>query len=460
MIYPRLRAVLKHRVTRNVLALSWVQVATFVVPLVTIPYVSRVLGPSQFGLVLFAQGWSIFLMLLIDWGFTPWGVREVAAERNDPDALADTVARVRTAQLLMAAVSLPVTFAVLLLVPKFNLHPLFLVFAWVAAISAALTLNWYFVGAERAPLVAVVQLGFRVVGAGLTFVFVKAVNDGWIVMALYTASSIGMWVVSDALVYRRLPFRLVGVRAGLRAVGDSGRLFVGTIAVSLLSTFNVVLLGLFVTSARVAQFGSSERIVRTWGQLLGPVTAAVYPRLTFLQASGRPDRARKLAAITTVVVGGTAIFVALVLGIFAPLWIRLIFGPKFVTHSAPILRILVVLIPFTVLGFLSGTWLMTLHNDRELVRIAVFAGVLNVVLGCILVPLMGPVGMAVSVVIATGLRASSLLVAVWRIRDPAQALFTRGRRAGQMARKRQDDAPTTGGEEARTDQRVRFADRL
>jgi O-antigen/teichoic acid export membrane protein len=127
-----------------------------------------------------------------------------------------------------------------------------------------------------------------------------------------------------------------------------------------------------------------------------------------------------------------------------------------VAHGAPILRILVLLIPFTVLGFLSGTWLMTLHNDRELVRIAVFAGVLNVVLGCILVPLIGPEGMALSVVIATGVRASSLLVAVWRIRDPAKALFTRGRPAAETGSEWQVDAAPPSADEART---VGYADR-
>jgi polysaccharide transporter, PST family len=431
MIYTRLRALLRHQISQNVLALSWVQVAKFVVPLVTLPYVSRVLGPSQFGLVIFAQGASIFLTLVIDWGFTPWGVRAVAASRNDPDALANILAWVRSAQLLMAAVSVPVVLGALFLVPKFNHHPAFLAMAWVAAISSGLMFNWYFTGLERLRLVAVIQLGFRVVGAALTFVLVHSPGDAWIVMALYTLPAIGMWLVTDAMAYRRLPIRLGGLRPAIVAIRDSGRLFIGTIAISLYSTFNVVLLGLFVSSVEVARFGASERIVRTWGQMVGPVAVAVYPRITFLQASGRPGRARRLWAIALAVVVGGGLVVTAVFGGFAPVLIRVIFGQKFVHEGAPIMRILVFLIPSNIVFYFAAIWLMTLHQvrtDRTLLRIVVFAGLVNVGLGTTLTLLIGARGMAVSVVTAQCVAAAQALFAVSRIRG-SKALFVR-RRAG------------------------------
>ena len=428
MIYTRFRALLRHRISQNVLALSWMQLAKFVVPLITLPYVSRVLGPSQFGLVIFSQGASIFLLLVIDWGFTPYGVRAVAASRDDPEALESIVARVRSAQLLMAAASIPITLAVFLVVPKFSHHPAFLAMAWLAAVSAGLMLNWYFVGVERLRLVAAVQLGFRIIGAALTFPLVASPGDAWIVMALYTLPSVGMWIVTDVLVYRRVAFRLRGLRASLVAIRDAGRLFTATIAVSLWSTFNVVLLGLFVSSAEVAQFGVSERIVRTWEQMVGPVAVSVYPRLAFLQASNRPDRARKLWAIALVVMGSAGVLVTAVFGGFAPDLIRLIFGNKFVRQGAPIMRILVLLIPSYILVYFSAIWLMTLHRDRTLLRIVVCSGLLNVALGSILTLLIGPKGMAISVVTAQFVAAGSFLVVASRIRG-SKALFVR-RRSG------------------------------
>lgn len=425
MIYTRLRGLIRHQISQNVLALYCLQAATFLVPLVTLPYVSRVLGPAGFGLVVFSQGASIFLTLFIDWGFTPIGIWKVAAERNDPEALATTVALVRTAQLLMSALSVPVAIGVLIVVQKFNQHPAFLVMAWVAAISAALMPNWFFVGIERVRLTATLQLAFRVAGAALTFVLVQKAGDAWIVMVLYMASSMGMWIASDVLVYRRVRFGLRGIREGFATIRQAFRVFVGTIGVSLLSTFNVVLLGLFVPSAQVAQFGGSERIVRTWQQLFGPLGTAVYPRLTFLQQSNRTERARQLWKIAIVVVVGAGVLVALLFEVFAPVWIRLIFGQKFVHEGVPILRILVLLIPSSIVSSFAVFWLVPLGRDRAVLNTALAAGLLNVTVGCILVPLIGPQGMAWSVVLAQLLAAAALLVAVYRIPERDKALFRR-----------------------------------
>jgi PST family polysaccharide transporter len=427
-----LRRIFGHTISQNIMALSWIQIATFLVPLITIPYISRVLGPSQFGLVIFAQGFAIFLILVVDWGFTPYGTRAVAADRNDPEALANTVARVRGAQLLMVAGSAVVALVALGAVSKFRDNPLFLVLGWIAAVGSAICPVWYFVGMERVRVVAISQLGVRIVGAALTFLLVAGPAQAWIVMALFAASSLAMWGIADYLLYRQVPFRLRGLHASLIAVRDSGRLFVGTVGASLYSTFNVVLLGLFVPSAAVAHFGAGERIVRSSQQMLSPIGTAVYPRLAYLQSEQRHDRARRLILIAFAVVGGLATLLAIVFAVFAPFWIGLVYGHKYVSASVPILRILVLLIPSNIIGGVAAVWLLTLHKDKLLVQIVVAAGLLNVVMGSILSPLFGPTGMAWSVVTVQFLSAGAALIAVHRMRGGSTALFSL-RRGGAPA---------------------------
>jgi O-antigen/teichoic acid export membrane protein len=123
--------------------------------------------------------------------------------------------------------------------------------------------------------------------------------------------------------------------------------------------------------------------------------------------------------------------------VFAPLWIRILFGPAFVDESVPILRILVLIIPLGIVGAVAGTWLMSLHMDRTLVRIVVGAGLVNVVFGCILTPLFGPEGMAWSVVIAQLAAATSGMVVVYRAeRFSETPLLPWSQRAGAGAEAR------------------------
>jgi len=428
MRLKRLRQAIAHPISQNVFALYWLQFATFMVPLITLPYVARVLQPSAFGLVVFSQGFAFVLMVLIDWGFSFHGTREAASTREDPAELAQAVHNVRGAQLLLSAASLPIALGALLVVPKLSEHPEFLILAWVAAVAGGLSPSWYFVGVERLRLISFIQLAFRFLGAGLTFAFVRGPDDAWIVMALFAASNVTAWIAADILMYREIKFRVPRLRPSLGAVRGSTMLFISTVAVTLYTAFNVVLLGLFEPSAAVAHFGAAERILRVSLQVLAPIGTAVYPRLAALQAAHKHERARELLAIAIAAVGAVGLVLAAALAALAPLIIRILFGSAFVAESVPLLRVLVLIIPIAIVSAIAGSWLVTLHMDRRVARIALGAGAINVALGCVLTPLFGPVGMAWSVVTAEASAAVGTLIAVARYdRDTLSHLLSRMR---------------------------------
>jgi PST family polysaccharide transporter len=413
MALSKLRRALRHPISQNALALVAIQAATFFVPLLTLPYVSRVLSKSDFGLVLFCQSLSLMLTLLIDWGFTYDGVRLVAAARHDPGQMAAVVARIRGAQLLLAGASTLVVLGCWAFIGKLHAQPSYLLFAWIAAVATGLMTNWYFLGMEKVRLVATLQLGVRLIAAALTFLLVTKANQGWIVLALFAGSSVVMWLMLDVLMYRQVQPRLPRLRESVTAVRGAGLLFVGTVAAALYTTFNVVLLGFFVSSAAVATFAIAERILRTSLQVATPIAGAAYPRLAYLQASDRGHRARQLIVVTIVVVGGMGLLLAVGLAVFASPIIRVVFGQQYVHESAPILRILVLIVPLGIIGATAGSWLMTRHLDRQVATIILSAGVINVILGCILTPIFGPQAMAWSVVCAELTAAVGGVVAVY-----------------------------------------------
>ena len=399
-VLTKARKAISHPVTQNVIALGWMQLATFIVPLITLPYIARVLRPSAFGLVVFAQGFAYVLVVFIDWGFGYTGVRSTAESRTDADGLAAAVHRVRGAQSVLAIASLVVALGALFVIPKMNEHPAFLAMAWVAAVATALAPGWFFVGTEKMRLITLVQLAFRALGAALTFILVKGPDQAWVVMALFTGSAIAGWIASDVLMYRKISFQMPTLRSSVREIRGASMVFIGTIAATLYTSFNVVLLGLFESTTAVAHFGAAERIVRVSLTVMGPIGLAVLPRMTSLQARGQRDRARRLLTIAVAAAGTVALTLTVGLFVFAPTVIRILYGHRFVHDSVPILRVLVLIIPISITGAVLGSWLITLHKDRLVAMIVLRAGIMNVVLGCILTPVFGPIGMAWSVIVA------------------------------------------------------------
>jgi PST family polysaccharide transporter len=405
----------RHPIAQNVIGLYMIQIATFVVPLITLPYVARVLRPSAFGLVVFSQGFSFVLTTVIDWGFSYEGVRAVAVVREDPERLTTAVAEIRSGQLVLAAASVPIAAGALFVIPEFRHHPDFLVMAWVAAVATGLAPGWFFIGIEQIRLAALTMLAYRALAAVLTFILVGGPSQAWIVMALFAGSSVVTLVALDLRMYRRIArMRPATLARSFVAIRGSAALFVGTLALTLYTSLNVVLLGLFEPTGTVARFGAAERVVRVSLLVLGPVAAAVYPRLVALQSARRRERARQLLALTLAAEAVVAVTVAVVLAIAAPLVIRIVFGRPFVAESVPLLRTLVLVIPLGVISSTAGAWLMTLHMDRRIVTIVLAAGILNVALACALTPSAGPQAMAWAVVLAEATTAAGLLLTAAR----------------------------------------------
>jgi PST family polysaccharide transporter len=233
-------------------------------------------------------------------------------------------------------------------------------------------------------------------------------------MALFAASAVGSLAAADILMYRRVEFRLPQWGLSVGEIRGASMLFVGVLAATLYTSFNVVLLGLFVPSAGVAHYGAAERIVRVAITVLGPIGMVLGPRFIALQAAGEHERARQLLIKAAIAAAVPGLLLTGGLALFAPLIIRIIYGHRFVHASVPILRVLVLLIPVELVGTVFAAWLITLHKDKLVALIALQAGIVNIILGCVLTPLVGPIGMAWSVITAEALAVSSVMYAARR----------------------------------------------
>jgi PST family polysaccharide transporter len=407
----RLTETLRHPISQNVLSLYLVQIGMFLVPVATLPYTSRVLGPDGFGLVVFAQGFSFLLGLVIQWGFSASGTRAAAVARDDPDALSRTLAAVLGGQLLLTAAAGVIAAVALVTIPLLRAHPELAVLAWIAAAANGLAPDWFLLGVERLRLAAVTQLAVRVASAGALFVLVHHHGDAWIVMALYAGSSLVAGAVAMVIAYRHAQRRMPRLRESVRTVREAWALFVAAAALTLYTSMNVVLLGLFAPPAEVARYGAAERLVRTALQIMGPMGAAVYPRLVYLNSTRRTDRARRLLLMAVAVVGGIAGAAALALAVFAPWIVRVIFGSAF-GATVPVLRLMALIIPANIVASACGAWMFSLHRDRTVVRIVLGIGLLNVGLACVLAPARGAIGMGMSVLTAEVVGAVACAVAV------------------------------------------------
>jgi len=404
---------LDRRLARNVASLYGVQFTNYLLPLITIPYLTRVLGPATWGLVAFAQAFGALAAVGIGYGFDLSATREVAKKRDSKTELANLLAGVMGAKLLLASGAVALAFLIGHWVPLFREHPVFLWAAVFWAVAQSFSLLWYYQGVERMRLIAVLDVMGRIAATAGIFIIIRHPSDGWKVLGLQGAGVLLSAAVATAFVYREVPFRLPTwplVRNSLR-MGWS--MFVNCGAVSLYGVGNSFLLGLFVSPQAVGFYAGAEKIAHALMGLLGPVHQGLYPRLSRLVQHDRPA-ANRLAKLSLLVMSSMGAVLSLAAFLGAPWAVQILLGKSFAA-SVPVLRIMAPLplldAAATTLGIL---WMLPLGLDRQFNKVVLAAGALNLALAVLLAPRFAQLGMAGAVVATEVFVVLALSVALHR----------------------------------------------
>jgi PST family polysaccharide transporter len=216
---------LRHPIARNAAVLYVQQAASYVLPIITIPYLARVLGPHAWGVVVFAQGFSNWLARLLEYGFNLSATRDVAGHRSDKERVAGIVSGVLGAQVLLAVAAGVAAIVAGLTVPSFQGRTLYLVLAWLAAITQGANPLWFYQGFEDMRLPALLSVAARVIATAGIFFLVNSPADGWIVLALQVAGGFASSGIAIGSMYRRVPARMIRFRSACAALVQGWRVF-------------------------------------------------------------------------------------------------------------------------------------------------------------------------------------------------------------------------------------------
>lgn len=266
----RWKRISRNQVLRNAGALYGVQIASFIVPLLTIPYLSRVLGPRSWGSVLFAQTVGIWVSLAIEYGFNLSASRDVAQNREDPAFIQSMVSGVFWARLLLALASGIFLLVLSLIVPAFRAEPLLIFLGWAIGVGQGLQPLWYFQATERLTKPATVSIVTRILAALCLFFLVKSPTHGWIVLASQAVmAALNAWIL-EHMVAREVPILRPRKYDILQVLARGRILFIYTIGVSLYASSGALLLGLLTTQTQVAYYGGPSRITSAMTNMFWP----------------------------------------------------------------------------------------------------------------------------------------------------------------------------------------------
>lgn len=382
----------RSRLVSNLTALFGVQIATLVLPLVTLPFLTRVLQPAAWGQLAAVQALGLTLSLVVEYGFGYSGTRTVAAKGDQPEVIARTAAQILSAKLLLSLVVVLIGLLIFVLSPAFREHPLLFALGLVYAIAQGFTPLWYFQGIEDMRLVATTDVMMRCLSTALIFLLVRQPEQVWLVLAVQAGTIILGQGVNTARLYRSvsyIPPSFAAAASGLRE-GWSIFLFRGT--VGLYTTANTALLRAFVPSAAVAQYANADRLATAAKSLVQPIMQVLFPRMSHL-AHHDSAAAGRLARRSLLIMISLTSLVAACAYIVAPTLIPWFLGRAY-QPSVPLFQLLCLTFPLIAISNILGIqWMLPNGMERAFNTIIVATGILNITLVFFLVPRFQTLGM-------------------------------------------------------------------
>lgn len=426
--FRRAISLFRHSVIQNMIALWGVQIIRKILPVITMPYLGRVLGPDGLGLVAFVQGFTTFGSLLIEYGFNLSATRELARCRADKQRRAELLGSVLGAQIGLSALAIALSVAASRFIPILAGHTKLLTFGLVFCVSDSLNPYWYFQGMERMRSVAIFEVASKSAAAFAIFALVRSPGDTWMVLAIQAGASLcatgaGLW-----LALRESGISLPTAARIRETLHMGWPMFLFRGADNLYALGNAFVLGLFASPAVVGYYAGPEKISKAFFGLMNPIREALYPRLSNLVHDAREEAAR-LARIGVYVMGVGGIFLGGLVYLLAPFLVRTLLGPRF-EAAIPVLRILSLLPPLMAVTHSVGfQWLLPLGMNSVINRIMVSAGLVNFSLAVILAPRYAHIGMAWTVVASEAFLCSRMVYVVSSMEDSPQLFkFSRGKR--------------------------------
>jgi O-antigen/teichoic acid export membrane protein len=397
------------RIRSNFVAMMVWQIGNYLMPLATFPYLTRVLGAAQFGVLGYATAVAAYGLLVTEWGFFLSGPKAVVERKGQPDALNELAWSTMAAKGCLCAIS----FAALLIVARFDsklasVFPVLLT-AWLAVVGNVFTLNWLLQGLERFSVFATVALAGRFLALPLTFVFVRHSGDVAFAAGIQGLAAILTGVFSLLAVRRLGVLRRprVSVQSVLQRIRESADMFVSSASVSLFGVTNAVILASMSTPYQVGIYTAADKLKTVANMVPAQINTVCYPRIASL-FNAQPRSAARLTVIGAAATVVTTIAGVAVIGYIAAPLTTLVLGTGY-AGSASLLRLLCLATVFGNLAYFLGLQvLVPFGRTRSRSCLMLAAGLMNVGLAIVLTPRFGAEGAAWSL-----LAAEAVLLAVY-----------------------------------------------
>jgi len=381
----------KKRLLSNFTALLSMQGLNYILPLLTMPYLFRVLGADKFGLIAFALSTIMFLNVLVEYGFNLSATRDISTHSNNKEKLIEIYSTVLSIKFILVFVSLIILTLLIIFFEKFSNEWELFYLTFLIVVGNALFPIWFFQGIEEMKYISYLNIFAKLFFTIGIFIFVNDSTDYLYQPFLNGIGFIFVGIYSIYFINKKYAVSFEFQSSGkiIEAFKDGWNIFLTELMPNMYNNFATFFLGFMTSMENVGFYALATNIIDVFNRLIYIIRNVTYPYLN--------KNIDKFKKITTIMIA-TGTISSLIILTMSYIVVPFIFGEK--AYNSIDLIYILALSPllFSITLSFGSNKLLLLKKDKEFRNITFKGSFVGMISSLILIPFFGILGAGINLI--------------------------------------------------------------
>nr|WP_297771110.1 flippase [uncultured Butyrivibrio sp.] len=384
-------------VKKNYLFSVSYQILKIIVPIITTPYLSRILGAEMVGIYSYTNSIVQYFILISMLGILDYGNRTIASLKSKKER-GQVFGEIYFIQFCSSSIALACYFLYILL---FNPpYKRIAIIQGISLVASMVDINWFFFGIEKFKLTVTRNMFIKIASLVLIYVCVKSKNDLWKYVSIMVFSTFISNIILWLFIRREIFFEQVSFKKAIRHLKPCLILMLPLLSRSIFVYLDKTMLGIMAGMTETGYYEYSEKIVLAATSILTPLGTVMLPRISNLLSKGDEQTAQRYTSLSMdFVVACGAAFTAGIMSI-SDTFVYYFLGSEF-RYCGIILKVMSITILLVGWTNVIRTQYVLPYKKDKLYMLAVFFGaIVDFIINYALIPTMGALGAAIGWVAA------------------------------------------------------------
>ncbi len=264
----------------NTIMLYLMTVAKIIFPLITLPYLTRILSVDSYGVVSFVKSYMVYIQLVVDFGFSLSSVKDIVEANNDKKRIGIITGQTILAKLILSAISLVATLILCPFIPLLGNNLLYTLLSFFVIVLSSFLMDFLFQGIEKMHVMTISFVIMKLISTSLTLVLVKSDLDIlWIPMLDIISSIIAIIFTLREVHKYKISIKIKTLKKSIELIKESSVYFISNFATTAFGALNTLLIGIAMDSTQVAYWSVALQLIAAVNAMYSPIVNGIYPQM-------------------------------------------------------------------------------------------------------------------------------------------------------------------------------------